>query len=246
MTFKDHFSGHAADYAQFRPHYPAELFEYLASIAPNREFVWDCATGNGQAAVALAEFFRRVIATDASEKQIANATKHPRVEYRVVSAEANGLEANSVALITVAQALHWFDLAKFFAEAGRVLQPRGVLAVWTYNLFCVTPEINGLVEYFYRETVGPYWDFERTLVETGYGTVDFPFAKIESPDFQMTANWSLDQALGYLRTWSATKAFIKQRGFDPVDSLGERFRELWPSAGRVDWPLSFIVRRKED
>ena len=226
MKFKDHFSAHAADYAQFRPHYPSALFEYLSSLAPNRELAWDCATGNGQAAVELGKFFHRVIATDASEKQITNATKHPHLEYRTASAEASGLETHSVALITVAQALHWFDLAKFFAEAERVLQRRGVLAVWTYNLFRVTPAIDELVENFYRETVGPFWDFERTLVETGYRTVDFPFAKIDPPDFQMTADWSLERALGYLRTWSATKAFIKERGFDPVDSLGESFGDF--------------------
>ncbi|MGZ5001782.1 MAG: class I SAM-dependent methyltransferase, partial [Chthoniobacterales bacterium] len=189
--------------------------------------------------------FARVIATDASEKQIASATQHPHVEYRVAPAEVSELAGNSVALISVAQALHWFDLAKFFAEADRVLQSRGILAVWTYNLFRVAPKIDRLIENFYRKTVGPYWDFERKLVEDGYRTIEFPFAKLTPPEFQMSADWSIEQALGYLRTWSATKGFIKERGFDPVDSLGEEFRELWPSERRVDWPLNLVVRRKE-
>lgn len=245
MNFKDHFSGHAADYAHYRPRYPRELFEYLAALAPDRTVAWDCATGNGQAAVVLGEFFTRVIATDASEKQLANAATHPQVEYRVAPAEASGLPAGSVALITVAQALHWFDCPKFFAEAKRILRGDGVLAVWCYNLFRVAPEIDRAVDHFYRETVGPYWDFERKLVETGYQTIPFPFAEIAPPEFHMRATWSLEQALGYLRTWSATKGFVAQRGFDPVDSLGAELACFWISPREVNWPLSCRIGRKE-
>jgi len=245
MSFNDRFSGHAAEYALYRPHYPKELFQYLASLTSNRDAAWDCATGNGQAAEMLAEFFTQVIATDASDKQIANAKTHPRVKYQVAPAEASGLANESVSLITVAQALHWFDLEKFFAEARRVLQPGGILAVSSYNLFRVTPEIDRLVDEFYRQTVGPYWDFERTLVETGYRTINFPFAEIEVPIFAMTAEWTLDHALNYLRTWSATKNFIAARGFDPMNSLGEEMRRSWTGTQRVEWPLTLVVRRKE-
>ncbi|PZR76620.1 MAG: SAM-dependent methyltransferase, partial [Chthoniobacterales bacterium] len=142
MSFKDHFSGHAAEYAQFRPEYPTELFKYLTSIAPGRAQAWDCATGNGQAAIALASHFSRVIATDASAQQIANARQHDRVEYRVATAEASGLDDNSIDLITVAQALHWFDLPRFFSEATRVLKSRGAIAVWAYNLLQAGKEID--------------------------------------------------------------------------------------------------------
>ena len=244
MTFKDHFSGHAADYARYRPHYPAELFSYLASIAPSRKVAWDCATGSGQAAVELARFFERVLATDASEKQIANAVPNERIDYRVAAAERSGLEANSVDLVTVAQALHWFDHPAFFAEVKRVLRPNGVLAVWCYNLFAIAPAIDELVEKFYRETVGPYWDFERGLVETGYRTIEFPFSEIAVPQFRMEAEWSFEQMLGYSRTWSATKGFIAARGFDPVDSLGEELAQIWPDGEAtmlVRWPLSLRV-----
>ena len=128
MTFKDHFSKQAADYAKFRPQYPPELFEYLGGIAPQRKLAWDCATGNGQAAIALASVFERVIATDASEAQIANAEAHAHVEYRVAPAENSGIESDTIDLVMVAQALHWFDLDRFYAEVMRLLKPGGIFA----------------------------------------------------------------------------------------------------------------------
>lgn len=245
MPFKDHFSGHADDYARFRPRYPRELFAYLAGITPEQDCAWDCATGNGQAAVTVAEFFQHVVATDASEKQIANGMPHERVIYRVAKAEQSGLPDASVTLVTVAQALHWFDRDAFFAEGERVLKPGGVMAVWTYHLFKVSPEIDRLVEMFYRDTVGPYWDFERGLVDTGYRTIDFPFEELSSPDFCMEAQWSLDDVLGYLRTWSATKGFIAARGFDPVLSVSTELRSAWGRSNtrQIVWPLSVRIGR---
>jgi SAM-dependent methyltransferase len=240
MAFKDRFSGHASDYAQFRPRYPAALFEYLARMAPDRSCAWDCATGNGQAAIGLAGFFERVVATDASEAQIANADRHERIEYHIATADRSGLEVQSVSAVTVAQALHWLDVDLFFEEVKRVLKPNGVIAVWCYNLVNVSPAIDVLIEDFYRETVGPYWDSERRLVETGYHAVAFPFIEFEAPTFRMTANWSFDHLLGYVRTWSATKGFVIARGFDPVTALGQTLKAIWGSADElpVSWNLS--------
>ncbi len=244
MPFKDRFSGHASEYAQFRPHYPRPLFQYLADIAPERSCVWDCATGNGQAAVALAEFFDRIVATDASEKQIANAEAHNKISYRVASAERSELSSASLDLITVAQALHWFERYAFYAEAKRVLKPNGVLAVWCYNLFKISPEIDRLVAGFYAETLGPYWDFERKLVETEYSTIDFPFDELAPPAFHMEAEWTLDQVLGYLRTWSATKNFMADRGVDPVTELSGPLQSLWGNAEAtkiIAWPIGMRI-----
>jgi ubiquinone/menaquinone biosynthesis C-methylase UbiE len=145
MTFKDHFSKQAVGYAKFRPRYPKVLFSYLRRIAPSRELAWDCGTGNGQAAVGLASVFDRVIATDASEKQISNAQPDERVEYRVAPAENSGIKSETLDLIMIAQALHWFDLDRFYAEARRVLKPNGVLAASAYKFFRITPEIDQLV-----------------------------------------------------------------------------------------------------
>jgi SAM-dependent methyltransferase len=246
VIFKDHFSKHAADYAKFRPRYPNELFAYLASISPSRQRAWDCATGNGQAAIALAAQFDIVIATDASTKQIENAPADQRVEYRVAAAEESGLESDSIDLITVAQALHWFDLSKFWAEAKRVLKPQGVLACWSYNVVSVAPEIDRITDRFYRKTVGPFWPPERAIVEAGYRTIDFPFHEIVPPLFRMETRWTLDQLLGYLRTWSATQKFIAANNFDPVGRLENELAEIWQprdAARTIAWPLSLRVGR---
>ncbi len=246
MKFKDHFSGHAANYAKFRPNYPRELFEYLASIAPGRGRAWDCATGNGQAAVGLSAFFECVIATDASEKQILDASRNERIEFRVGAAEKSGLASKSIDLVTVAQALHWFDLNAFYAEAIRVLKPRGILAAWCYGLLEIAPEIDTIVNRFYDESVGPYWPPERKMVEGRYRTIRFPFDELESPVFAMQAHWSLAQLLGYLRTWSATQAFITTHGSDPTEAITADLLGAWGKATRgriVRWPLSIRVGR---
>ena len=244
MIFKDHFSRHAADYAKFRPRYPNELFAYLASISPSGKHAWDCATGNGQAAIALAAQFDGVIATDASAKQIENAPANQRVHYCVAAAEESGLESDSIDLITVAQGLHWFDLSKFWDEAKRVLKPQGVLAFWSYNAVSVAPEIDRITDRFYRETVGPFWPPERAIVEAGYRTIDFPFHEIEPPLFRMETRWTLDQLLEYLRTWSATQKFIAANDFDPVHQLESELAEIWPPHDpprTFVWPLSLRV-----
>jgi ubiquinone/menaquinone biosynthesis C-methylase UbiE len=243
--FKDHFSRQAAEYAKFRPRYPEELFGYLATIAPGKQLAWDCATGSGQAAVALAQVFERVIATDASENQIGNAEAHARVEYRVAPAENSGIESNTVDLITVAQALHWFDLERFYAEARRVLKPEGVLAAWAYKLAQIEPAIDAIVNHYYSEVVGTYWPAERALVER-FEELAFPFPEIASPQFEMTAEWNAEQLVGYLRTWSATQRFMAANQRDPLKDVEQDLLSAWGDADqlrRVVWPLTARVGR---
>ncbi len=196
----DHFSDIASRYANFRPRYPAELFDYLATLVPRNSIVWDCAAGNGQASVDLAARFAKVLATDASQEQIASATPHPRVEYRVATAEQNGLADRSVTLITVAQALHWLNLNRFWTEVNRVLTPEGVIAVWAYGIIEVENDsVNKLAMEFYQNTVGPYWPSERELVEEGYRTIPFPFEEIESRPFRMETHWTFHNCRLYQR-----------------------------------------------
>ncbi|HRD64669.1 MAG TPA: class I SAM-dependent methyltransferase [Candidatus Competibacter sp.] len=244
-TFTDHFASVAADYAGFRPTYPAKLFAWLADIAPGRTLAWDCAAGSGQASRDLALHFERVVATDASSAQIAAAMPQPGVEYRVAAAEASGLPDAAVDLVAVAQALHWLDLDRFYAETRRVLKPGGILAVWSYGVLSVEgATANAQVEAFYRDTVGPYWPPERRLVESGYRTLPFPFAEIPAPAFDMEAHWTLSELLGYIRSWSATGRYIAERGHDPVAPLATELSPLWTpphDRRRVTWPLAVRV-----
>ncbi len=248
-SFPDHFSGVAGAYAEHRPDYPPQLFAWLATLVEERRLAWDCATGTGQAAVGVADHFECVIATDASAAQIAAARPHPKVEYRVAPAEASGLATGSVDLVTVGQALHWFDRPAFYAEARRVLRPDGVVAVWTYGASSLgDPRLDAAHRSFYSGTVGPYWPTERALVEASYRTIEFPFEEIEPPAFEMEAKWPLATFLGYVGTWSAVTRFRRERGFDPLPQLSEELREHWgdpESQRKIRWPLSFRVGRRK-
>jgi ubiquinone/menaquinone biosynthesis C-methylase UbiE len=247
QTFHDHFSSVANRYADFRPRYPAVLFDYLATLVPRDSLVWDCAAGNGQATVDLAERFARVVATDASREQISSARAHPKIEYRVAPAEQSGLPDGSVGLLTVAQALHWFDFERFYAEVRRVLKPGGVLAVWAYGIAEVEGEAaNRLTQDYYANTVGPYWPPERRLVEEGYRTIPFPFAEIPTPAIRMETRWTLEQLAGYFSTWSATNRFIKATGRNPLEPLMQELAQVWgdPNVPRlIVWPLSWRLGR---
>jgi SAM-dependent methyltransferase len=220
------------------------MFEYLGTITPTRQLAWDCATGNGQAAVGLASVFDRVIATDASEKQIANAEQHDHVEYRVAPAEESGLESSSIDLIMVAQALHWFDLERFYDEVRRVLKPNGALAASAYRFFHITPKIDELVNHRYHDgVVGPFWPPERALIQK-FEELPFPFPEIDVPRFEMTAEWNLDQLIGYLRSWSSTQRFIAANNRHPLDEIAKELRSTWGDADqvqRVVWPLALRV-----
>jgi len=243
MSFKDHFSKQAANYAKFRPRYPQELFDYLGSIAPSRQLAWDCGTGNGQAAVGLASVFDHVIATDASEKQISNAQAHERVEYRIAPAENSGIESGTIDLIMVAQALHWFDLDRFRAEARRVLTPKGLLAASAYNLLHIEPAIDEVINRYYYEVVGPFWPPERVLVEK-FEELRLPFSEIQAPSFEMIAQWNLEHLVGYLRSWSATQRFIAANQRDPLDEIADELGAAWDKTKqtrRVIWPLTLRV-----
>lgn len=244
-AFSDHFSGHADLYARYRPDYPDALLDWLAEAAPGRERAWDCATGNGQAAVALAARFAGVVATDASAEQVGNAFLHPRVEYRVAPAEASGLEAESVDLVTVAQAVHWFDVPAFFAEARRVLRPRGLLAVWAYGVFALSPEVDRVVHRLDCDVVGPYWPPERKAIKEKYCGYTLPFLPVDAPPFEMEKRWTADDALGYLRTWSAVQRYARVHGEDPVEGIADELRRAWGEGVReFRWPLVLLIGRK--
>ncbi len=238
--FKDHFSSASDRYAAYRPDYPAALFAWLAGQCAERDTVWDCATGSGQAALGLAAHFRQVVATDASAEQIRHAAPHPAIAYRMAPAEASGLADHSIDLVTVAQAAHWFDLPRFYAEAARVLKPDGVIALWGYGRMVLPGEMDAPFLRFYTETVGPYWPPERALIDDAYRSLDFPFREIEAPAFAIEVAWTLPRLLDYLSTWSAVTRYRAAQGHDPLPALSAELEQFWGDANAaktLQWPL---------
>ncbi len=226
-TFKDHFSGHASVYHAARPTYPDALFDWLAAQAPTRALAWDAGCGNGQASVTLASRFARIYASDPSAAQIANAEQRPNIEYHVEAAEQCGLADASADLVSVAQALHWFDLPRFYAQAHRVLKPGGLFAAWAYSDCHVTAPIDAIKDYLYVDLTGPYWPPDRVHIDSGYRTLPFPFVEMTAPEFDMCANWTLAQFLAYLRSWSATQRYLIATGQDPVAQVESDLRHAW-------------------
>lgn len=246
MSFKDHFSSLAGAYASYRPDYADEVFAWLAAQCAGHALAWDCGTGNGQAAQGLAPYFAEVYATDASAEQVAQAQGPANVRFAVAPAERSGLPDASVDLLLVAQAVHWFDLDAFYAEARRVLRPDGLIALLTYSNHSVNPAVDGPAGEFYRHTVGPYWPPERRWVEQGYRGLPFPFTELQTPAFTLTAEWDLPQFLGYHATWSATKGYRQATGTDPLPALAAALGPVWgpPEQRRtVRWPLALRVGR---
>jgi SAM-dependent methyltransferase len=243
----DHFSSVAAHYAQSRPTYPGELFDWLAGQCAGRALAWDVGAGNGQASVALADRFDAVLATDLSEDQIARAAPHPHVEYRAAPAHRSGLAPGSADLVTVAQALHWFELDAFYAEVRRVLKPGGLIAAWTYGVLTAEGEaVEAVVDHFYTRVVGPWWPAERRHVENGYAELAFPFEPVAAPPFAIRREWTLAELLGYVRSWSAVSRMQQATGDDPVAALERQLAADWgPGDTRrlVTWPISMRAGR---
>jgi len=235
----EYFSTGSLDYAKYRPRYPLEWFDWLAAQCPWRGLAWDCACGSGQATEDLARRFQKVIATDASAAQLLNTPLLPNVEWRLASGEASGLDAERVDLVTVAQALHWFDLGRFWQECRRVLKPGGMIAVWGYGIADLTHEVaNGIFQDFYHGVLGDFWPKERRMVEEGYEGIDFPFPEISVPRFAMRQLWDADHIAGYCASWSATDRYRNATGRDPIPELREKFnRELGSEAIEIHWPF---------
>lgn len=243
--FKDYFSSTAADYAKHRPTYPADMVEYLASVAPSTGFALDCACGTGQLSVLLAEHFTHVLATDASEAQISQAQSTENIEYRVALAQHSGLEDNSVDLITVAQAAHWLDLDAFYDEVQRVAKRDAVLALISYGTTRLIDEtLDKQVHYFYHQVIGDYWPAERQHIVDGYKNLQFPFEELGYPPFEMEVEWTLPQLVGYLNTWSAVVEARKQGQGERIEAFFQQLAAHWgkpQQRHKVYWPLTLRV-----
>lgn len=241
QRFKDYFSDTAEGYAQHRPRYPKELAHYLASLCSNKHVALDAACGTGQLSVLLAECFQQVVATDASSAQIANAERRDNINYQVATADHSPMADQSVDLITVAQAAHWLNLDGFYADAQRVAKPGAILALVSYGITQVKdPLINQLIQYFYHQVLGGYWPPERQHIVDGYRHLSFPFKEIVAPELFMTADWSCQQLIGYLNTWSAVTQAKKNGQTEMINLFYRQLVEAWSGATskEVFWDIS--------
>ena len=245
---KDNFSTQASIYAQFRPGYPAQLFDFLCDQCEVYDCAWDCAAGNGQMAAALAQRFRQVEATDISEKQLAQAIRQPNIRYSMEAAETPSFPDGIFDLVVVGQAAHWFDLDTFYRQADRMLKPGGVLALVGYNLLRIDAATDTLIDQFYTGVLGKYWDAERRLVDEAYAGLPFPFPEIGFPEMFMQYEWSVDHLLGYLNTWSALQHYVRENGRSPLDeAFLSELRTVWPkeTAKTVRFPIFWRIGRKD-
>lgn len=245
-SFSDHFSERAAEYAARRPTYPEEAAAYLAQVVPRRGVVWEAGCGSGQMTRLLSRYFEQVLATDASNEQLAQAPPLANVEYRRVRAERSSLPADVADLCIAAQAAHWFDLEAYYAEVRRVGRPGAVVALVTYGLMRVNERIDALVRRFYAKELDPHWPPERRLVEDAYASVPFPFDEMEAPELEMYAEWTLPEVLGYVRTWSGVRALLRSEGPDKMHAFAGRLSSAWgkPDERRgIRWPLSMRIGR---
>jgi len=225
---KDLFSKQSDLYARYRPTYPKELYDYILSFVKEKNTAWDCATGNGQAAVVLSEYFKKVIATDISVSQIEKATSKENIEYLVCSAESTPFEENTFDLVTVAQAYHWIKWNEFKKEATRICKPGAIIAVWMYyNHKTGDDKVDKAVKNFYENVTKPYWDYERKHVEDLYATVEFDYELLPVKDFETVLNWQREDLLGYISSWSAVQKYIKTNGNSPIPIIEEEIKKLW-------------------
>lgn len=235
---KDLFSTQASDNARYRPGYPKELFEYILQFVEEKVTAWDCGTGNGQAAIMLAPHFKQVMATDSSEKQLSFAKQHENIQYQISAAEQTNFAVNTFDLVTVAQAYHWFRFDDFEKEVNRVAKKNAVIAIWGYNLFSTNnAAIGKLVNKFYTEIVGEFWDDERKYVDDNHTTVPFNFTQLPTKQFFITEDWSKEDVIGYLNSWSSVQHFIEAKKYNPLDEIIKELDVLWKDIKPVSFPL---------
>ncbi|UJH91803.1 class I SAM-dependent methyltransferase [Antarcticibacterium sp. 1MA-6-2] len=241
---KDNFSSESDKYARYRPQYPLKLISYITNMVSEKEKAWDCATGNGQLATKLSKHFTTVEATDISKEQIKHAHPGNNINYSIQAAEETSFPNEFFDLITVGQAVHWFNFEKFYAEVNRVLKSQGILALIGYGLVRSNKETNKVIDHFYKEIIGPYWDWERKYLDEKYETIPFPFEEIIVPDFEIKLHWTYEHLVGYLRTWSAVKHFQEKNGKDPVELITKKLKNSYGEGGEVVFPLLVRVGRK--
>lgn len=224
---KDYFSERSHDYARYRPTYPQSVFNWIRELHGAKERAWDCATGNGQFASGLVSVFKEVYASDLSNNQLQHALHPNQIHYSQQRAEATNYPDDYFDFVSVAQAIHWFDFDAFYTELKRVLHPNGLFFVCGYAQIQTFPEADEVIDYLYRDILDAYWFPERRYVDEGYQTIPFPFEELPTPTAAFEAQWSINELLGYLSTWSARTNYMREKQQDPLDLIREKLTDKW-------------------
>lgn len=237
----DNFSRQSSQYKKYRPRYPKELYEYILSLVDVHDKCWDCGTGNGQVAIELSKSFKQVYATDISKNQISIAEGNSNITYTVQRAEKTSFEDDTFNLITVGQAVHWFDFKAFNKEVKRVSKNQSILCIWGYDLLRIEKDIDTIIDTFYTSIIGPYWNTERKHIDSQYRSIEFDFKELESPkDLKIDTKWNRNNLIGYLNSWSSVQHYLKQNnGENPIDKIETELKELWKEneVKEVQFPL---------
>ncbi|MFI5218884.1 MAG: class I SAM-dependent methyltransferase [Bacteroidia bacterium] len=247
VTVKDYFSRQAGEYLRFRPVYPAAVFDYIVSLAASHNLAWDAGTGNGQVAVELAGRFAQVYATDISENQLKHAIARENIIYKIENASQCSLPDDSFDLVTVSQAIHWFDFETFYSEVKRTLKAEGAIAVIGYGLFRMNKKVDAVIDHFYETILSGFWNDERRYLDESYRTIPFPFDEITPPAFAIEYYWGVEQVMGYLRSWSAVNNYLNTRKEDPVQLISNDLKSVFAASagneptGDVNVKLKAII-----
>lgn len=243
---KDNFSVQAKGYSKFRPGYPKEMIAYLLSFVPDKNMALDVATGNGQVAAMLADYFKEVHAADISQNQLDHAIQKDNIMYSLQRAEGTNFADVQFDLITIAQAVHWFDFDAFYKEVSRILKPGGIVAVIGYGLFRSNAETEKIIARLYHDVLGSYWDPERGYLDENYTTIPFPYDEIYiNKQFVSSYTWTFEQLIGYLETWSAVQHYIKKNNQNPLDIIKEELQDSWmKNDRRVTFPILLRLGKK--
>ncbi|MEM9545325.1 MAG: class I SAM-dependent methyltransferase [Bacteroidota bacterium] len=239
-SIQDNFSNQSQFYKKYRPTYPPEIYQELMLCVKSRNQCWDCGTGNGQVAAQLASYFTMVFATDVSQNQLDSAQRKENIIYSVERAEQTSFADNQFDLITVAQAIHWFDVEAFHQEVKRVGKNGGIISIWGYGLLRIEPEVNALIDKFYYEIVGPFWDKERRHIDNSYASIPFDYKEIPAKkNKSIRTSWTIEQLAGYFNSWSSVQHFIKANTYNPVDEIISKIKGVWKSSDRkeVQFPI---------
>ncbi|TGL65430.1 class I SAM-dependent methyltransferase [Leptospira jelokensis] len=239
---KDNFSSQSELYAKYRPHYPNDFFKFLDSTLTSKNIAWDCGTGNGQVAYQLSKMFTKVYATDISDAQLKHAFQLENIEYSLQPAERTNFAENSFDCITIAQAIHWFDFELFYKEVKRTAKKNAVIAAIGYGRIETSKDMDHIIDHFYQHTIGSFWDKERRYIDEKYKMIPFPFEEIKTPDFSFEMNWTEEQLIGYINTWSAVKHYTKQNGINPVYKLQSMIKPFWENQKEIKVSFPLLLR----